>query len=308
MPIWSDILGELAAQQPPNFDSVRRRYLIALNQYTNRDTILYASGWLHREPSPVFASIVDEDIQAFMEVTHGLTGEQLDLILHSPGGSLEAAEAIVSYIRTKYSYVRVIVPMLALSAATMIACSSDELVLGKHSFLGPIDPQLVLQTSLGVRQVPAQAVLDQFDRAQQEVKDSTNLAAWLPMLSQYGPELLVECESAVEMSRDLVAVWLEAYMFKNESDKAERVKSIAKWLSDPSNFRSHSRHIPRAEVEKRGLKIIRLEDDESLQDLALSVFHATTHTFSGTGAVKIVENHMGRAYIKQQNLPLVPQT
>ena len=87
-------------------------------------------------------------------------GDELDLILHSPGGSPEAAEAVVSYLRSCFSHVRVIVPQLAMSAATMIACSADEVILGKHSFLGPIDPQLVLPTSLGVRMVPAQAVLD----------------------------------------------------------------------------------------------------------------------------------------------------
>ena len=307
MPIWSEILGELAEQQPPNFDSVRRKYLVSLNEYTNRDTVLYASGWVHCEAPPGSVSIADEDIHALMEVNHGLSGENLDLILHSPGGSLESAEAMVSYIRSRYSHVRVIVPLTAMSAATMIACASDEIVLGKHSFLGPIDPQLILQTSLGLRQVPAQAVLDQFDRAQREVVDPDKLASWLPMLNQYGPDLLVECESAVEMSRELVSVWLRSYMFRHANDNGERAETIAQWLSDPRNFRSHSRHIPRQEVESRGLNIVRLEDDPTLQDLALSVFHATAHTFAATPAVKIVENHVGRAYIKQYRTPQAPQ-
>ncbi|MCY4309899.1 MAG: hypothetical protein OXC54_01060 [Rhodospirillaceae bacterium] len=59
----------------------------------------------------------------------------------------------------------------------MIACAADEIVLGKHSFLGPIDPQLLLPTSLGVRAVPAQAILDQFDRAQRECTDPAKLSA-----------------------------------------------------------------------------------------------------------------------------------
>ena len=42
-----------------------------------------------------------------------------------------------------------------------------------------------------------------------------------------------------------------------------------------------------------------LEDDDKLQDLGLSVFHATTHTFAATPAVKVVENHAGRAFIKR---------
>jgi hypothetical protein len=61
------------------------------------------------------------------------------------------------------------------------------------------------------------------------------------------------------------------------------------------------------ELEKRGLKIVRLEVDEHLQDLALSVFHATTHTFTGTGAIKIMENHLGRAFIKAQSGPQMIQ-
>ena len=87
------------------------------------------------------------------------------------------------YLRSRFEHIRVIVPHLAMSAATMIACAADEIVMGKHSFVGPTDPQLLLATQLGIRPVPAQAVLDQFDRAQRESKDPTKYAAWVPMLS-----------------------------------------------------------------------------------------------------------------------------
>ena len=214
MPIWSEILAELARTQeqgrPSDFDGVRRKYLSELYRHSQRNVILYASGWLQREGvPPALVSINDEDMQAFMEVSHGLESDGLDLILHSPGGSPEAAEAIVSYLRSRFSHIRVIVPQLAMSAATMIACAADEIVLGKHSFLGPTDPQILLPTSLGMRAVPAQAILDQFDRAQRECADPAKLSAWLPMLSQYGPDLLVQCVSALDMSKDLVRTWLE---------------------------------------------------------------------------------------------------
>jgi len=88
-------------------------------------------------------------------------------------------------------------------------------------------------------------------------------------------------------------------MFKDMADGAERAEAISGWLADHQRFKSHSRHIPRDEIEKHGLTATRLEEDERLQDLALSVFHATTHTFAGTRAVKIVESHTGRAFIKQ---------
>ena len=311
MPIWSEILTEIADTQqqggPPDFDSIRRNYLGELHQHTGRNVILYASGWVQREdapPAPV--SIGDEDIQAFMEVSYGLEGSDLDLILHSPGGSPEAAEAIVSYLRQRFSHIRAIVPQLAMSAATMIACAADEIVLGKHSSLGPTDPQILLLTSLGMRAVPAQAILDQFDRAQRECVDPAKLSAWLPMLNQYGPDLLVQCESALAMSKELVKTWLESYMFKDMEDRSERAVEVSDWLAGHENFNSHSRHIPRTEVEERQLTVRRLEDDQVLQDLALSVFHATTHTFTGTPAVKIVENHAGRAFIKQHVVTPIP--
>ncbi|GAH21951.1 unnamed protein product, partial [marine sediment metagenome] len=54
-----------------------------------------------------------------------------------------------------------------------------------------------------------------------------------------------------------------------------------------------------------GLKIEDLEKDKKLQDLILSVFHSTTHTFEGTSAVKIIENHLGKAFIKKlQTIPV----
>ena len=303
MPIWSEILGELARTQepggPPDFDGVRRQYLGGLHERSGRNVIMYASGWLQKSDVPLASVLIgDEDIQAFMEVSAGLSGDKLDLILHSPGGSPEAAEAIVAYIRSRFSHVRVIVPNLAMSAATMIACAADEIVLGDHSFLGPIDPQLTLPTPLGSRSVPAQAILDQFGRAQRECADPGKLSAWLPMLNQYGPDLLMQCELLLEMSKDVVKTWLETYMFKDMDDRLKRAESVSEWLAGHGNFKSHGRHISRDSVERHGLVVSRMEDDDSVWDMALSVYHATTQTLSGTRATKIVENHTGRAFIK----------
>ena len=304
MPIWSEILAELNASRqgtdrPPDFDGIRRGYLARLHGHTGRNAILYASAWLQKPDALApGVSIHDEDIQALMEVTHGMAGHQLDLILHSPGGSPEAAEGIVSYLRSRFRDIRVIVPHLAMSAATMIACAANAVILGKHSFLGPIDPQLALPTPLGPRFVSAHATLAQFRRAQEESVDPTKLAAWLPMLGQYGPDLLVRCETVLRLSRELVARWLDTYMLAGDDQGQQTAESIAQWLADHDTLKSHARHIPRSELKTCGMVVSHLEDDEQLQDLSLSVFHATTHTFSGTPVVKIVENHEGRAFVK----------
>lgn len=301
MPIWSEILREISSQTPLAYDGVRRKYLLSLFEHTNRNVILYASGWLQKNAvNPASVSIGDEDIHALMEVTNGLQGEHLDLILHSPGGSPEAAEGIVLYLRSRFSHIRVIVPHLAMSAASMIACAADEIIMGRNSFLGPTDPQIMLSTDLGMRSVPAQAILDQFEMGLESCSDTSNLAAWAPMLSQYGPDLLVQCNSALDMAKALVQEWLKMYMFKEREDSDNLAKKIAKWLTNHRDFKSHSRHIPRGELRDHGLLIRNLEDDKNLQDFTLSVFHAATKALDDTPATKIVENHTGRAFIKQQ--------
>ena len=151
MPLWSGILAELsqsAAQgSPPDFDGVRRRYLADLYRHTDRDVVLYASGWLQRDDAPpARTSITDEDIHALMEVTSGLRGPNLDLILHSPGGSPEAAAGIVAYLRSRFSHIRVIVPQLAMSAAVKIVENHAGRAFIKHHLVAP--PAQAVQIAL----------------------------------------------------------------------------------------------------------------------------------------------------------------
>jgi hypothetical protein len=212
----------------------------------------------------------------------------------------------VEYLRLKFRNIRVIVPQLALSAATIIACGADSVALGKHSYLGPIDPQILVQTQLGARYVPAQAILEQFEKAVEQCENPKRLAAWIPMLSQYGPHLLVACENASELSKALVTDWLSRWMFKAHADRKKRAEKVAAWLSDHKEFKSHGRHIPRFKLKKKGFNIEFLERDQTLQDLVLSVHHATTHTFTGTLAGKIIENHTGKAFCKLTQQVQVP--
>jgi hypothetical protein len=314
MPTWGKILKELREsiekEKKPPFDMVRRKYLKELSDYTGRDTILYSTKWT--QPAnipPEMISITDEDIQGFMEVISGLSGPNLDLIIHSPGGSAEATEALVKYLRSKFNHIRAIIPYGAMSAATMLACAADVIVMGKHSFIGPIDPQVIVPTRLGIRTIPAQAIIEQFKRAKEECKDDPkNLGVWLPIVEQYGPALIVECEHAIDLSKALVLDWLTKYMFSKEPNVENMAKKVADTLADHSLFKSHRRHIDREQAKEIGLKLENLEDDDKLQDLVLSVFHATTHTFDGTGAVKIIENQLGKAFIKQvQQIVVSPQ-
>ena len=309
MPIWSQILNEILDTSHENdygFHDVRRKYLALLNKHTGRSVILYASGWLQNDSNLALGSINDIDVQAFMEVSYGLGGTDLDLILHSPGGSIGAAEAIVSYLRSRFEHIRIIVPNLAMSAAAMISCAADELVLGEHSFLGPTDPQIPIRTVNGIEFVPVQAILDEFERAKLECRSRGNRFGWHPILTQYRPGLLQESVSAQQMSTELVSKWLNTYMLNDQSNKdiksrnESEIKSveISEKLSDNTYFKMHDRRVSRSTLVDWGLNIQCLENDQELQDLCLSVFHATTLMFETLDINKVVENHTGHVFIK----------
>jgi ClpP class serine protease len=66
----------------------------------------------------------------------------IDLILHTPGGLVLAALQIAEAIHLHKGKITVFVPHYAMSGGTLIALSADEIVMSRHSVLGPIDPQL----------------------------------------------------------------------------------------------------------------------------------------------------------------------
>lgn len=304
MPTWGQLLGEIRTQiqggDQQAFDTIRNKYLKDLSSFTGRDTIIYATRWTSGDAPPNLVSITDEDIHAFMEAVSGLKCENLDLIIHSGGGSAEATDAIVSYLRQKFKHIRIIIPQAAMSAGTMLSCSADVIVMGKQSSIGPIDPQFILQTAVGVQAIPAHAILEQFKKAQEDCSaNPKNLNSWLPMLSQYGPALLVRCQDQIDFGKELVGNWLKAYMFKEEG--TEIPDKIAEYLSNHGNFKTHGKHISIEKAMEIGLKIEQLESNQDFQDKVLSAFHATMHAFGSTNTAKIIANQNGNCFLKQFN-------
>lgn len=323
MPTWGQILAELNQTKTPSgqpdLDTVRQKYLRQLHERTGRAVILYSAAFLEGRPiQPGDIQIGLGDIQGFMEAVSNVEERALDLILHSPGGSAEAAESIVSYLRKRFDHIRVFVPVAAMSAATMIALAANEIVMGQHSQLGPIDPQFIISTPEGPRSAPAKAILKQFEMAKAECKDTSNLAAWMPILRSYVPGLLTQCVDSERLAVTMVSNWLRTYMFAGQADAEDKAKRVAQWFGNYENFNSHSRRVGFDEVSDIGLNVHRLEEDNDLQDAVLSVHHATMHAFNGP-AVKIIENHHGRSWVKivgqvivqarptQDNSPTLPR-
>ena len=298
MPNWSDVLDEIrdkelnrSISEVSGLDIVRRHYVAELSNLTGRNAICYYSGWLSK-PYAFGMDIGDADRNAFMMMVNGMDRTKgLDLILHTPGGDIAAAESIVYYLRQMFgANVRAIVPQIAMSAGTMIACSCYTIIMAKHSNLGPIHPQL--------NGVPAAAVRDEFETAIREIShDPTRLAGWQFILGKYTPTYLSACENAVEWSKDFVEKALKENMFIDDDDRDAKAAAIVRHLSDYSGNRAHSRHIHADECQRIQLNITELEADAALQDAVLTVHHAFMHTIANSSAVKIVENNLGKAFI-----------
>ncbi len=94
----------------------------------------------------------------------------IDIILHTPGGLVLAAEQIANALCKREGKVTVFVPHYAMSGGTLIALAADEIMMDENAVLGPVDPQ--------IGQYPAASiisVLDQKDR--NEIDDETLILA-----------------------------------------------------------------------------------------------------------------------------------
>lgn len=304
----NEIAEEIERYRSTGQDLVRRKYLRELSEYTGNDTIVYAATFVPHVPgiSGELLSLNSNDIQGLMTCLHGLSGDKLDLVLHSPGGSLEVTEQIVQYLRAKYNYIRAIVPQNAMSAATMLACACDEIVMGKQSAIGPIDPQITIPNPNGsTLQLPAYSILEDFETAKREIaQDQGKAAVWLPKVMQIPIGTLDYCKKSIEVSKEKVETWLGSYMFHGEAP--EIASSIAAWLGDYQQHKTHGRPIAIDLARAKGLKVVPLEDDQELQERVLSVFHAIMLTFESTACVKIIENHDGKGSFTVASLAQIP--
>lgn len=295
MPTWNEILEEIGGQ-PNAFDLIRRKHLKALSDKTQRNIIVYYSGWLQKGNLAKHGfrfDIVDSDKMGFMSTVNGLDREKgLDLVLHTPGGSIGATESIVHYLKSIFGNdIRAIIPQIAMSAGTMIACSCREIVMGKHSNLGPIDPQ--------INGKPTHGIIEEFNKAKTEIAaNPKSIPVWQTILSKYTPTLIGECEKAIKWSESMVSDWLKSNMFANDPKADEKAQDIITELGSHAMTLSHDRHLAPDQLKGLGLKIANLEDDQDLQDSVLSLHHSCIITLTQTPAYKLIENQEGKAFIQ----------
>ena len=130
---------------PYRTDSARAKTLDRLQQERKSRAI----AMIHREDSvslfgvSLRRSISIEDSEAILRAIRLTPPEQpIDLILHTPGGLVLAAEQIARALLDRKGSVTVFVPHYAMSGGTLIALAADKIVMDPNAVLGPVDPQI----------------------------------------------------------------------------------------------------------------------------------------------------------------------
>src|SRR3954469_10234518 len=85
---------------------------------------------------------IDDSEQVLRAIRLTPDDTPIDLVLHTPGGLVLAAEQIAHAVRAHPAKVTVLVPHYAMSGGTLVALAADEIVMDPNAVLGPVDPQL----------------------------------------------------------------------------------------------------------------------------------------------------------------------
>jgi hypothetical protein len=203
---------------------------------------------------------------------------KIDVLLYSTGGHTLAAWGLANLFREYCKEVGVIIPHRALSAATLIALSANEIIMSRLGHLSPIDPSItsplgpMIQAQPGqMRVVPisVEDVAGFFDLAMKsaEIKEKQPLLSIFDKLaSQVHPLAL----GAVYRSREQIqtlADRLLSFHMKGDTKKKERERIVSMLTRE---LGSHDYLIGRTEAKERmGLNVIDVSDELNRKLLTL---------------------------------------
>lgn len=230
--------------------------------------------------------IDENDLYDLRDILCHIQDTALDILIISNGGIPEAAERIVSLLRSRFQHLRWIVPANAYSAATLLCLSGDAIIMTDTGTLGPVDPQL--------EGIPAYTILNGFREMLDYITQNGGDAAqaYAPLLERYPLELIKFCEAATELSKELARKWLSQYMLQC-NENAPEVARCAEYLANFDIHKSHGRSIPRETARQIGLKVVYAEEIDQLSELLQSLTNQYRWLFNTILAMKIFENSLG---------------
>lgn len=245
--------------QAVNAARYQRQSLIRqIQERTGRPLICYVAG--------IAASVTRDDALGFVDLLHNLRGPlAVDLLLHTPGGDIDAAEKLMSMVRTKVGgeHLRAIVPDFAKSAGTLMVLAADSVLMSDSSELGPIDPQVVLADANGNRRAHSvQDYLDAYLQHSQALASNPNDVSARLMLAKIDPATVKRFEAALSRARAIAEKHLRQGMFR----AGGLWSAAASELLDTRRWKSHGQMISWEDAKdaKLGLNVEYVPPEDEL--------------------------------------------
>lgn len=182
-------------------------------------------------------SINHTDPDDLSEILSGIQIDEADFFIQTPGGNVDATEKLIGILNQKLKSWRVIIPSWAKSAGTVIALSSNEIVLGINSELGPIDPQWFAN---GVN-IPCE-ILSSDPSQPHHIRQLADLA--------------------VKRMRQLAFNLLQKGMMNGKT--AQEIEDVISKISSASGYMSHGAVIDFDEAKNLGLNVKYLDPSDNL--------------------------------------------
>lgn len=283
----------------------------AYNKKTNSFLMVYAGALSKSIPG---VSMGMEDYYTIFDILKKNTSTKLNFYIETPGGSGEACEEIVRFLRNKYTEISYIIAGEAKSAGTIMALSGDEILMTDSGSLGPIDAQV----QIGRCVQSAYDYMDWVNKKRKQAKNNNKLNPFdATMVAQISPGELNGVYNSLNFAKDLVVDWLPKYKFKNwnitdtkkrkvtPKMKKERARKIVAQLINHKKWRSHARSFKIQDLENIGLKIKRIDDDIDISDLVYKIQMVIKLLFNSSTVYKIfaIENEKIFWHAAQVNNP-----
>lgn len=272
---------------------LRKACYLDIERLRGRPLLVYASKFVNSPPPPGAPNSIEiGDVDGFTDMISSIREhDEVDVLIHSPGGRPDATERIVELLRSRFKHVHFLIPHSAYSAATMLALSGDTITLHPSATLGPIDPQL--------EGIPARSIKKGFEKVKAKIakEGPETLPAYIPLIEKYTIHLLELCEDSEALSKNLVSAWLKEYMFKGQSGKAQKVRAAVNYFSDYDKHLLHSRPLTLKKLKHFDLNIEVASDE--LEDLLWEAYVLLDGFFGMTAFVKIYESAHGISWGRQ---------
>ncbi|MER8764364.1 hypothetical protein [Mesorhizobium sp. M0968] len=206
------------------------------------------------------AEIDRDDVMFFVDLIHNVPkGSSIDLLLHTPGGDVDAAEKLIELVRNRKGdgKFRVIVPDRAKSAGTLIALGADTIVMSDTSELGTIDPQYIGKDAHGNEvHLSVFDYLSSYETYAEQLRKDPNDPAARAMFEKFDPAVLNKFKQVKSRARIFGENQLKRH--------GTTYTAIVAQLMDTKTYPSHGQMIGADHAKQMGLQVDVMQMDEPL--------------------------------------------